>query len=204
MSKGSSIGRVAVALLVLSPAVGAAGEKIFDKQTLREKPCKLLSAAQVAEAAKLPADQVEENPGMRCLFSMPEGRVLVRSQVHKKIERAKRHFENVTRDVTAEELRQQKQLLQERLKEKEAKGEVKKGTASNSRVLLPHLPEEAITHRRIAGLGDGAAVDNEGKVHVLFGNVTFQVAAQKGKKDLSDPDLSEKLAERVVGNLEKL
>ena len=60
------------------------------------------------------------------------------------------------------------------------------------------------THQSLSGLGDDAAVDSRGRIMVRLGNLTFNVGAKSAGGDDIDPELSRKIAERVVTNLETM
>ena len=175
------------------------GERVFEREQIRGDGCVEMTAADVAAAAGVDVAQVAENPALDCLFSWPGGSARVASTVHRSVERARQHYATFTEDVTAEEMRQGKEELQERLDETAAAGEISESDAEIGGAVAGAMPERDVTHQPLAGLGNEASRDERGAVMARVGNLTFQLAAERG--DAMDPQLGEQLARRVASNL---
>lgn len=177
----------------------AGEERLFERDQLRGDGCVVLDAAAVAEAAGVAASQVTENPKVDCLFTWQDGSAFIGAvRAHRSVDRARQHFASFSEDVTAEEMEADKAELQRRLDAAAAEGEIEERDAAVGGALVAAAPVQDLSHRRL-DIGDEATVDSRGKVMVRVGNVTFDVALQRG--DDIDPELSQQLARRVVANL---
>lgn len=194
-----------VASMVPAPAATSdAPGRVFEREQVGGRPCKLLTPGQLAAAAGVDAARISESSAMRCLFTWDEGRVLVQASVHSAQGAAERYFDGLTADITAEQMAEQKRLLQERLaREAGENGAGQDGTAVQGAVVSA-IPDADVTNEPIDGLGDEASIDDAGKVTVRIGNLIFKVVAQRGSDDVADPVLARALAARAAENLEAL
>lgn len=185
-------------------AAEVAEERSFDRETFGGKECVVIDAAEVAEIAGVAFGEVSENRGAKCLFAWSDGSAIVQLTAHKTAQRARQHFETFNEDVTAEEIKAAKVELDQKLDDEVAEGEMTEQQAEIGSKMAHQMPEVDITHQSLSGLGDDASVDSRGKIMVRVGNLTFNVAAKSGGADDIDPELSRKIAERVVDNLETM
>ena len=194
---------VLLAMFLFAPTIATAEGKVLDRKALRGKTCAVLDVRAVSEAGNLPPDAVTENPNVKCLFSWAGGSAYVSLRVHRSVEGARQYFEGLTSETTAADSRKAEKLTGAELGKKVQQGELSAGQASAAGALAARLSEEEPAHQKTGELGDEAATSAEGKITVRFGNVTFQVAANRGPEDQIDPTLTRELARQVVGNLER-
>lgn len=162
-----------------------ADAKLFDKE-IRKKACELLPAKMVAKTFDVPEKALEQSTVMGCIYDWEKDGRKVHASVmsiraHKTLDRAKTWFENSTKNRSKKENEAAVDQVKKRLKEKkELDTEIKKKAANEVTNLIPTA---ALSYERVEGVGDEAAVNqNDGNVRVRVGNLTFTVAAYKGKK----------------------
>lgn len=187
-----------------APAPASATGRVFEREQVRGKPCKLVTPQQLAAIAGVDASRITESPAMRCLFAWDDDRVVVQATVHRSQDAAKRQFEGLTADVTAEQMAEQKRTLQEHLSRKAGESGAAPERAAAQGALVSAIPETDVTNEAIAGIGDEASVSDGGKVTVRIGNLIFNVAAQRGSEGVADAALAREVAVRVAENLQAL
>lgn len=171
---------------------GAAGGggKIFPKDQ-HKKACEMLTADMVATQFGVEASALQQMKIAGCSYNWQKDdrSELVDASVmmiftDDDAEKARRRFENLTRSMTAEEIRKELESVKAAAKDHEkidtaAKAEQVDAVAGMMGDLVPDGGQQ---FEDVPGVGDAARVNlHDGTLYVLVGNMTFNVRAFKGK-----------------------
>lgn len=181
-------------------AAEAPPERLFSRDALRGEGCPMLSRADVAEVAGIAASGIETNRGMDCLYSWNGGRAALGSiRVHRSARGAATQYAGATQDLTAAEMQAGIDELKARMAEKVADGGMRDDQAAVAGDLVDSRAGSTVTNVEVQGVGDRASHDGN-RIKVLVGNAIFDLAVDTG--DDFDPELSRRLAQRVIRNME--
>lgn len=190
-------------------STAAAGERIFD-ESVEEDECAVLTAEDVNAAVGAPLDGIEQEAwGGVCLYSWDAGSswsdgslAVLDVTVHESLDRARSEYARFTEDVTAEEVGEGKDRVQEDLEGERAAGEISPSEEALADALVETMPEMDFTHRRWDGIGSAASTDGHGTVRVRYGNVTVWIVGKTAGEDWLDPEVARNVARRVVAQLD--
>lgn len=176
--------------------------RTFSEEAGKDK-CELLRPEDVAAAAGLEVDQIEQRTvGSACLYEWEEGSIYFGSaRVHESIERAKKTFARETRDVSSEDVEAAKEEAKSRLTEKAEEGEMPEAAASAGSEIVDMMPEGPVTHLELEGVGDEATIHGAGSVIIRYGNMIIRFSGKTGGEDTLAPELARQLGKAIVANL---
>ncbi len=191
------------AAVATNPPASANGrEQMFDRAAVKAKGCPLLRVEDVAASVDIAATAVRPNPALDCLYAWDGGTAMLGNiRVHGSVEAARRDFARTTEDLTAAEMQAGADSLEKRLEAEAAAGSIDRRAAPVGGALARSMAGSDVTNAAIRGIGELASHDGN-RLKVLVGNVTFDLAADRG--DEFDLELSRSIAQRVVRNLERL
>ena len=180
-----------------------AEEKIFAEGVGDDK-CALLTMEDVVAATGRSAEEIEQRQvGSACLYQWDDGSIYFGSaRVNDSLKRAKATFERETRDVTAEETAAAKEKAKGALSDRADEGELTEEEAEVGSALMDLMPEEAITHRPLEGVGNEASLHSRGSVIIRYGNVIIRFSGKTDDEDRLDPELAREIGKRIVANLD--
>lgn len=189
----------------------AVEEKMFDESVSDDK-CALLTPADVASATGVPEAALEQRTlGSSCLYSWEsgdgwqDGSIYFGSlRVRESIEDAKRRYARKTRDLTAGDVSDAKEQLDEELDEKANDGEMTESEAATASSLAAAMPETDFTHTALDGIGNEAAMDNMGSVYIRYGNAVISFSGKTAGEDHLDPERAAAIAQAIVGHLDSM
>lgn len=181
-------------------AVEVAPGRLFSREALRGEGCPLMSRADVGEVVGVVAASITANPGMDCLYSWNGGRaVLSNVRVHRTADRAAEHFADATRNLTAAEMQAGIDALKAHLADEVDGGGIRADQAALAGGLVDSQAGSTVGNVEVPGVGDRASHDGT-RIKVLFGNAIFDLAVETGND--FDPELSRRLAQRVIRNMQ--
>lgn len=163
----------------------------FDKE-MRKKACEILTAEMVAEVLEVNAADLKQMKIMGCSYNWSEDGQTVEARfgsirVHDDTARAKKWFANATKGMTAKEVEEAMAKVAERAKKDERIDTEEKKAAVGS-IAKSAGKMGAITFEDVDGVGDEARLNTgDGDLWVRKGNMTFTVAAYKGKELQAPP-----------------
>ncbi len=168
----------------------AASVRTFDEDQ-RKKGCEMLTPKIAADTLGVPEGELEQMKMMGCIYTwknadnseIAEGAVMS-IFIREDAERARTHFENATKNKTAQEVRAELAKVMQTTKEsKEIDTESKKKAADMVGGMAGMMiPEGGYQYTDVPGVGDAARASSEdGALTVLVGNMVFNVRAYKGK-----------------------
>jgi hypothetical protein len=174
-----SEGRVASAA-----ASGAAAT--FD-QSMSSKGCELLTPELVSTTFDAPPDKLRQIKVAGCIYTWTSDERVVEARisllmVHASGAAATRWFENATRDMSAEQAKQQLDQAVGAVKDKAAAGEAGRGVSPSAvDTVMGGAVADGSRYGDIEGLGDEARVNlDNGSLWIRVNNLTFSVAAYNG------------------------
>lgn len=187
----------------------ADGETAVEERTFAEgageDECAVLTLEDVTAATGLPAAQIEQREISGCHYSWDDGMVWMRTvRVHESVERAKGYHARFTRDVTAEEVAEAKEQVQDEFRDREAAGEMTASEGATGRAVTEAMPEWEFTHSSLPGIGSEAVYDGRGTVYIRWGNLTASFSGKTGDEDRIERELALGYGRRVVANLGKM
>jgi hypothetical protein len=167
----------------------------YDKE-MRKKACEILTADMVAKALEVPAGELKQVKVMGCNYSWDKDGQVAEARfgsirVHDTTEKAERWFGNATKGMTAEDVEKTMAKVAEKAKEDERvdTDEKKKMVEGFAKMAAKSGP---IEFEDIDGIGDQARMNKaDGDIWVRKGNLTFIVAAYKGK-EMEMPEMDPK------------
>lgn len=181
-------------------AAEAPPERLFSRDALRGEGCPMLSRADVAEVVGIAASGIETNRGMDCLYSWNGGGAVLSSiRVHRSARGAATQYAGATQDLTAEEMQAGIEEVKARMADEVAAGGMRDDQAAVAGDLVDSRAGSTVTNLEVQGVGDRASHDGN-RIKVLVGNAIFDLAVDTG--DDFDPELSRRLAQRVIRNME--
>jgi hypothetical protein len=183
-----------------APAADAPQERLFTREALRGKGCPMLSREDVADVVGIAASGIETNRGMDCLYSWNGGAAALGSiRVHRSARGAATQYAGATQDLTAAEMQAGIDEVKARMAEEVAAGGMRDDQAAVAGDLVDSRAGSTVTNVDVQGVGDRASHDGN-RIKVLVANAVFDLAADSG--DDFDPELSRRLAQRVIRNME--
>ena len=191
-----------------STAAQAEEEPIFE-EALEDAKCTLLTMEDVAAATGVPASAIEKYSG--CLYTWDEGSdwedgtvYLFSLRVYDTVEQAQRAHARETQDVTATEVAQAKEEVQNDLAEQRSEGEITSSEEALASTMTDAMPEMDFTHRALSGVGSEAVMDNRGSVYIRLGNAIIEFSGKTDGEDYLDPARAEAVGRRIVANIKAL
>ena len=194
----------------VSPAVNRTYEKGVPAQA-----CDVMPPEMVARLFELPAEEIEGRGGKsHCRYRRNTDdhsfyAHLTSIQVFDDVEKAKRWYDNLTRNATHEDIEAQKDEIDREIDEEE---DLETGTEKETAKTLTGLfaaltPDGGLRHEPVEGLADEAKIDNESAtIRLRSGNMIFYVAAYSGprKPITGTSDMKEIMAEERAWNAKAL
>ena len=155
-----------------------------------KKGCEMLPPALVAKTFEVPEAELQQMKIAGCIYSYDSGdgsqtveasinTIFVRDDPAK----ARQHFDNATKNMTAEEIKAQMGMVMGKAKESEAidTAAKDKGVDQVGGMMAAMVPDGGYQYEDVPGVGDAARVlTHDGKLTVLVGNMVFTVGAYKG------------------------
>ena len=157
----------------------------YDKD-LRKKACEILTAEMVEKTLDVPAKDLTQVKVLGCAYTWDEDNQIAEARlssmrVHDSAQKAQVWFGRATKGMTAEEVEKTMAQVAEKAKEDERvdTDEKKKMVEGFAKMAAKAGP---IEFEDMDGIGDEARVNKaDGEIWVRKGNLTFTVAAYKGK-----------------------
>ena len=156
---------------------------------MNKKGCEILTAELVGETFGVPAAELKQIKMMGCTYTWGKGDDVVEGRIsmlraHKSEKSAAGWFERATKTLTKEEVAKQMEEVKARVKErKEIDTKLKEKTADKlTDIATDMTPDEGIVYEDVDGIGDEARANvSDGSIWIRIDNLTFNVAAFKGK-----------------------
>lgn len=183
---------------------GEASGPMLDPE-VAENDCAVLTLKDVSMATGVSEGDLEQRAYSGCLYSWEDGTIWLASvRVHETIDGARREFARFTADVDEDDIAAQKRALSEELKQQAASGDITEESGNVGAAVVELMPEEAITHRTLEGVGSEAKLSNDGSARIRYGNVTVWFTGKTGDRDWIDPPVATEVGRRIVRNLDAL
>lgn len=181
-------------------AVEVAPGRLFSREALRGEGCPMMSREDVGDVVGVAASSITANRGMDCLYSWEGGAaVLSYIRVHRSAKGAARVYADATQDLSAAEMQAGIDELKSHLADEVAAGGMRDDQAAVAGDLVDSRAGSTVSNVQVQGVGDRASHDGN-RIKVLVGNAIFDLAVDTG--DDFDPELSRRLAQRVIRNME--
>ena len=181
-------------------AVEASPGRLFSREALRGEGCPMMSREDVGDVVGVDASSITANPGMDCLYSWEGGAAVLSSiRVHRSAKGAARVYADATQDLSAAEMQAGIDELKSHLADEVAAGGMRDDQAVVAGDLVDSRAGSTVGNVEVQGVGNRASHDGN-RIKVLVGNAIFDLAVDSG--DDFDPELSRRLAQRVIRNME--
>lgn len=181
-------------------AVEVSPDRLFSREALRGEGCPMMSRADVGDVVGIDASSITTNPGMDCLYSWEGGAAVLSSiRVHRSAKGAARVYADATQDLSTAEMQAGIDELKSHLADEVAGGGMRDDQAAVAGDLVDSRAGSTVSNVQVQGIGDRASHDGN-RIKVLVGNAIFDLAVDSG--DDFDPELSRRLAQRVIRNME--
>jgi len=177
--------------------------------------CDVIPLELVARLFEVPAEEIEGGGGRSsCRYHRETDdhsfyATLTSIRVFDDVEKAKRRYDNLTRNATQEDIDTQKEELDHEIdKEEDLETGTEKETAKTVTGLFAALtPEGGLRHEPVEGLADEAKIDNDSAtIRLRSGNMIFYIAAYNGprKPNTGTTTMKEIMAEERAWNAKVL